>query len=94
MEHPVSSSTRTWCFFPSRCNNMVMTGRVPRISSLGFFGRVPALGSEPFRFWDSPHISVEVPGCGASRPPKNPIQSPQMAGRLSAWLRRRLFFAA
>jgi len=45
---------------------MVMMGRVPRVSPLGFFDHVPALGSWFFRFWDSPHIVVEVSGCGGS----------------------------
>ena len=66
MEHPVSNSTRIWCFFPSRCNIMVMMGWVLCVSPLGFFDQVPALGSWFFRFWDSPHIVVEVSGCGDS----------------------------
>jgi len=95
-EHPVSSSTWTWCYFPSRCSNIVMTGRLPRGSSLGFFDRVPALGSGFFRFWDSPHIIVEVSSCGVSRPFKNLIRSLPTAGSgpPCPWSRRPLLFAA
>jgi len=42
---------------------MVIMGRVPRVSFLGRFGPVPALGSSVFRFLDSPHIIVEILGC-------------------------------
>jgi len=66
MEHLVSNNIQIWCFFPSRCNNMVMMGRVPCVSHFGFFDQVPALGSWFFRFRDSPHIVVEVSGCGGS----------------------------
>jgi len=49
---------------------MVMIGRVPPWTVL-FFAGVPALGSPFFRFLDSPHIIVEVLGCGCSQPLKN-----------------------
>jgi len=48
-----------------------MIGRVPPWTVL-FFDGVPGLGSPFFHFLDSPHIIVEVLGCGCSRPLKNP----------------------
>jgi len=63
-----------------RCQDASRVSRAPGTSGRSLCVRthlffpygVPALGSSFLRFLDSPHIIVEVLGCGRSRPLKNP----------------------
>jgi len=74
-EQPVSNSTRMGCILPSWYSSIKIIGWLPLAEVLGFLDEVLALGSSPFRFQDTPHISVKALDGGVVLPPKNPIQS-------------------